>query len=313
MSWLSKFYQYKQLVQAGISVGMTASEADALGYTKWNGTTSELSADGVVISDALTVTNYSDLPSAATKSGKTYIVSSPTPAAYHSNGTSWYQIGGVEPMYTWANFPAANTVPLGTTFRIDPSSFGGTYKNSLGILMVSDGTNWKPKNGCQLLARGAGSAASPLATSTGTGSDVLFNIATNFSMPAGLLSYVGIGVRVRAVFQKTGADANTSTFRTKIGKNNTAGTTDIIYSIVTTAVALREAKTDQTARVTTLGANTVAVFTTDTLQANGQGTSLVNDKSTYLDTTAINYVVFTASGTAGATHALVSFEIELLS
>ena len=216
---------------------------------------------------------------------------------------------GANPIYTWAAKPAASSVDAGTEIRINTSSFGGTYKHSIGPTAVSDGTNWMPAGGMQLLARGAGSAASPLATCTGTGSDVLFNIATNFSLPADFFAYAGGGLLVRAVFQKTGADANASTFRAKIGKNNTAGTTDIIYSLVTSAVALREAKMAQIMRVNTLGANTVATFTTDTLQDNGQGTSLVNDKNTYLDTTTVNYVVFTASGTTGATHALVSFSI----
>src|SRR5690349_19765642 len=174
MSWLSKFYQYKQLIQAGLTVGMTPGEADNLGYVKWNGSTNELSSDGVVISGTLSVTNYSDLPSAASNNGKIYIVTAPTPAAYISNGTSWYQIGGVEPMYTWANFPAASSVPIGTTFRIDPSSFGGTYKSNLGILMVSDGTNWKPKGGSQLMASMSSTVASPAVTGTGTGAEAMF-------------------------------------------------------------------------------------------------------------------------------------------
>jgi len=216
---------------------------------------------------------------------------------------------GANPIYTWAAKPTASSIGAGAEIRINTSSFGGTYKHSIGPTAVSDGTYYMPSDGIQLLARASGSAASPIATCTGTGSDVLFNIATNFSLPADFFTYAGGGLMIRAVFQKTGADANSSTFRAKIGKNNTAGTTDIIAGITSTAVALREAKIDQTMRVTTLGANTVAVFTTDTLQGNSQGTSLVNDKNTYLDTTTVNYVVFTASGTTGATHGLTSFEI----
>lgn len=217
---------------------------------------------------------------------------------------------GANPIYTWAAKPAASSVDAGTEIRINTSSFGGTYKHSIGPTAVSDGTNWMPAGGMQLLARGAGSAASPLATCTGTGSDVLFNIATNFSLPANFFAYAGGGLMVRAVFQKTGADANASTFRAKIGKNNTAGTTDIICGVTTSAIATREAKIGQIMRVTTLTVGvTAAVFTTDTIQENGQDTAKVNDKSTYLFTDQVNYVVFTASGTTGATHALVSFEI----
>lgn len=216
---------------------------------------------------------------------------------------------GANPIYTWAAKPTAATVGAGAEIRINTSSFGGTYKHSIGPTAVSDGSHYMPAGGIQLLARGSGSAASPIATCTGTGADALFNIATNFSLPADFFTYVGGGLLVRAVFQKTGADANASTFRAKIGKNNTAGTTDIIAGITSTASAAREAKIGQIMRVTTLGANTVAAFTTDILQDNGQGTALINDRNTYLDTTTVNYVVFTVNGTAGATHALISFEI----
>ena len=216
---------------------------------------------------------------------------------------------GANPIYTWAAKPTAATVGAGAEIRINTSSFGGTYKHSIGPTAVSDGSHYMPAGGIQLLARGSGSAASPIATCTGTGADALFNIATNFSLPADFFTYVGGGLMVRAVFQKTGADANASTFRVKMGKNNTAGTTDIIAGITSTASAAREAKIGQIMRVTTLGANTVAAFTTDILQENGQGTSLINDRNTYLDTTTANYVVFTVNGTAGATHALISFEI----
>jgi len=216
---------------------------------------------------------------------------------------------GANPIYTWAAKPTAATVGAGAEIRINTSSFGGTFKHSIGPTAVSDGSHYMPAGGIQLLARGSGSVASPIATCTGTGADALFNITTNFSMPADFFTYVGGGLLVKAVFQKTGADANASTFRAKMGKNNTAGTTDIIAGITSTAVAGREAKIDQTMRVTTLGANTVATFTTDILQGNGQGTALINDRSTYLDTTTANYVVFTVNGTTGATHALISFEI----
>lgn len=293
---------------------LTAASADALGYTKWNATDSLLTANGVTVSDTFSVTNITDLPSAATNSGRTYIVTA-TPSAWYSDGAAWYQIGGNAPMLTWANFPAASAVAFGTTIRINPSSFGGTYKSSMGILMVSDTVNWKPYGGRQQMARGASTFASPLATVTGTGADALFNIATNFSMPAGLLSYVGIGVSVKAVMIKTGVDALVTTFRVKMGKNNTAGTTDIIYSGDTTAAAGQGVKIDQTSRVTVidLTASAIDTFTTDTLQPNSRGTNLVNDKNTYLDTSVVNYVVFTANGTlTAATHGLVSFEIELV-
>jgi len=292
--------------------GIALADVWTAGGVRWDGT-DLIDENAAVISGTLTVTNYSDLPTASTKNGKTYIVTAPTPAAYYSNGTSWYQIGGVEPMYTWANFPEANTVPLGTTFRIDPSSFGGTYKNPLGILMVSDGTNWRPKNGRQTMARMASTLASPASSCTTLGtSDILFDIATNFSMPARLLAYTGIGVSVKAVFAKTGADATASTFRVKMGKNNNASTSDIVFSGVTSAIALRDFKVDQEARVTATGAAATAQFTTDTLQGNGQGTSLVFDRNQYLDTTLVNYILFTADGTNTATHGLVSLSIELL-
>lgn len=293
---------------------LTAASADALGYTKWNATDSTLTSNGVTVSDTFSCTNITDLPSAAANSGRVYIVTA-TPSAWYSNGSAWYQIGGNVPMLTWANFPAANSLALGSQIRIDPASFGGTYKSTLGIVMVTDTVNWKPRNGCQLMASMSSTVASPAVTGTGTGAEAMFTtgLATNFSMPAGLLAYLGIGIRVQAYFMKTGTDALASTYRVKMGKNNTVGTSDIIYSGTTTAVQNREVKVLQEARVTALGANTVAKFTTDTNQPNSQGTSLANDKTTYLDTPSVNYVVFTFNGTVTAsTHALLSFSIELL-
>lgn len=319
MSWLTKYYQYKAIVQSGLSVGLTADEIDALGYVKWNSTDSSLTADGVTVSDTLSVTNITDLPTASTKSGKTYIVTA-TPSAWYSNGTSWYQIGGNEPMLTWANFPAASAVAFGTAIRINPSSFGGTYKNAMGILMVSDGTNWRPKNGRQTMAMASSEYASPFSSCTVVGAtDTLFDIATNFSMPAGLLNqYEGMGIYVKALFAKTGADTALSTFRVKMGKNNSTAA-DIIYSGSTGANALRQYKIDQECRITNLGAagggsptGSTAKFTTDTLQGNSQDIAKIFDRTQYLDTTLVNYIVFTADNANNATHGLVSFSIELL-
>lgn len=296
---------------------VTLAQLRQLNYVQWDAIQKQLLDGNLnVISGVPTVQNYSDLPSYATSNGWAYVVLLPTPVVYYSNGSGWYQIGGNTPMYLWSAFPSANTVAFGTTFKIDPASFGGTYKNMMGVDMVSDGTNWRPKDDCQLLARQASAVAAPGNVATGAGAtDVSFDIAQNFSMPAGLLSYVGIGIRVNAYFMKTGLNILASTFKVKIGKNNSAVNADEIYRDTSSAILGRECKAYQTARVTRLTSVSPAVaarLTSDTTIPNSQGTSLAFDQSSFLDTNATNYVLFTAAGAIGAGHALLTHTIELL-
>lgn len=217
---------------------------------------------------------------------------------------------GTNPTYTWAAKPAASSVSAGTIIRINTSSFGGTHKHSIGPIAESDGTRWMPAGGRQLLCRGSGSVATPLATASGT-SATAFNIAAQFSLPANFFEYVGSGLQVIGWFQKTGADANASSFTLRIGTLSTASI-DSIVGVTTAATANRETKLDSVMRVTTLGAANTAVFTSGSLQPNANNTNSLSDKSSgVFDTTALMYVVPAAACSASvtATHALVAYEV----
>ena len=214
---------------------------------------------------------------------------------------------GTNGIYTWAAKPAASSVPVGTHIMIDPSSFGGTHKYNVGPTAVSDGTNWKPAGGRQLIMRASGSNSVPIATGSGT-SATLFNIATNFSMPANFFTYAGGGLHIKAKFRKTDADANSSVFTVRWGEFN--GTGSEIVTTLTATGAGREAKIDTTARVTVTGASGVAEFNTDSIPSNSTATTLIIDRLGNFNTTAISYLVATVacSANAAATHSLVSFE-----
>jgi len=217
---------------------------------------------------------------------------------------------GTNPVYTWAAKPAANTVSAGTHIRINPSSFGGTHKTTIGPTAVSDGTRWLPAGGKQLLCRGSSSVASPLATASGA-TATAFNIAAHFSLPAGFFEYAGVGLEVIGLFQKTGADANASGFTIRCGTLASAGN-DSVVGVTTTAAANREALVKGIMRVNTLGAANTAVFTSGPLQPNASNANLLTDKSSNVfDTTAVMYVVPAAicSANAAATHTLIEYEI----
>jgi len=217
---------------------------------------------------------------------------------------------GANPTYTWAAKPAATSVAAGTVIRINNSSFGGTYKHTLGPLVESDGTNWRPFGGRQLLCRASSTVASPLATASGA-TVTAFNVAAHFSLPASFFEYAGGGLDVVGQFQKTGADANASTFSFRHGTVNGAGN-DSIVQFATSAAANREVELVGRMRVTTIGAASTATFTSGVLQPNATNSNLLSDKSggTYA-TTSVMYVVPAAfcTSNAAATHALVMYEV----
>lgn len=104
-----------------------------------------------------------------------------------------------------------------------------------------------------------------------------------------------------------------------MGKNNNAVTADIIGSGTTTAAAARQYHFDVEAKVTVVGPAgggvpdpTDGKFLTSTAQPNAANTSLIFDRTQYLDTDLVNYVVFTGDGTAAATGGLVAFSIDLI-
>lgn len=265
-------------ISLGPNLTMTGTVLDAAGGVD----AADLEAAGVVIFDGTNFKNYA--------------------------GTNI--ILGANPTYTWAAKPAASSVSAGTEIRINTSSFGGTHKHTVGPVAVSDATKWMPSGGRQLLCRGSGSVATPIGTASGT-SATAFDIASHFSLPAGFFEYAGGGLEVVAQFQKTGADANISSFSLRCGKLSTASI-DTIVAVSTTAAANRETILHGRMRVTTIGAANTAVFTSGSLQPNANNASSLSDKSSgSFDTDLVLYVVPAAmcASNGAATHALISMEV----
>lgn len=213
--------------------------------------------------------------------------------------------------YTWATKPAASSVARNVHIAIDPASFGGTYKHTVGPTCVSDGTKWMPAGGRQLLCSGSSKAATPLGTASGT-TATAFNIAAHFSLPANFFEYAGGGLEVRGKFRKTGADANPSVFTIRIGELNSANN-DAIASATTTATALINVKIEESMTVTALGGDNTASFTSGLLIPNsGVSTTGPTDKSSgTFNTNSLMYVIPTAhcALNAAATHELLEIKV----
>lgn len=224
-----------------------------------------------------------------------------------SNNTIYFSNGE----YTWATKPAASSVARNVHIAIDPASFGGTYKHTVGPTCVSDGTKWMPAGGRQLLCSGSSKAATPLGTASGTAATA-FNIAAHFSLPANFFEYVGGGLEVRGKFRKTGADANPSVFTIRIGELNSANN-DAIASATTTATALINVKIEESMTVTALGGDNTASFTSGLLIPNsGVSATGPTDKSSgTFNTNSLMYVIPTAhcALNAAATHELLEIKV----
>lgn len=213
--------------------------------------------------------------------------------------------------YTWATKPAASTLPRNVHIAINPSSFGGTHKHTVGPTCVSDATRLMPAGGIQLLCRGSGSVAAPLGTASGT-TATAFNIPAHFSLPATFFEYAGGGLLVKGKFQKTGASAAASVFSIRIGELAT-GNNDAIASLTTNATAGIQARIEEHMRIVDLGGDNVATFVSGLQVPNlGNATTGPTDKdSGTFNTNSVMYVVPTAhcATDAAATHALIEYEV----
>lgn len=98
---------------------------------------------------------------------------------------------------TWANRPAASSVPVGT---ILPVMLTG---NTEPRFFVSDGTVWRPQGAWQVLYHRSGSAAAPLATLTGDGTIKYWVLPQDCLLPGGML-YAGIRIEAQFWMRKSG-------------------------------------------------------------------------------------------------------------
>ena len=165
MSWLSKYYQYKALIQNSLDTGVTTDELDALGYTKWDSVNNELLANGVVVSGTYTVDDYTDIPTASTNTDLNVVVRNMgVNTAYynsiplHSDGTAWSILGGeclfasyatqinfISPAATFTS-ATATSINGGTDIRLTSAGAHGlTSAVAVGKkIYVSAGINWTP-------------------------------------------------------------------------------------------------------------------------------------------------------------------------
>ena len=225
------------------------------------------------------------------------------------NPNKIYQLGS-QP-YPW-------DVPVGTRIFIDPDCLTGYGATLRPIEFITDGEVWLPY-GEQVLYSKYGSYAIPVASDIqpATPTERLFFGADSWHRIPYQLMYLGLGVRTRFVGFKTGADANSTTFRSRLGQTSTGASGDTIVSAGTSAAAMHHISYDATARINVLGALTVAQFTTtgvNKLYTSGTPTTDgAGDRKTGFSTTKDNFVTISTSGAVtGAVANLLNFSISLV-
>lgn len=221
-------------------------------------------------------------------------------------------------LWTLGAQPYPWDVPVGTRIFIDPACLTGYGATLRPIELITDGEVWLPY-GEQILYSAYGSYAAPVASDTqpATPAERLFFGANSWHRIPYLLMYLGLGVRTRFVGFKSGADANGTTFRSRLGQTSSGASGEIIVSAGTSGTALHEMSYDATARINVLGALTVAQFTTSgvsrlhtsaTPAADGAA-----DRKTGFSTTQDNFITISTSGAVtGAVANLLNFSISLV-
>jgi hypothetical protein len=157
-----------------------------------------------------------------------------------------------------------------------------------GVYLVSDGTNWRPRDGRQLLFQRFGDITAPLDSKTGAAALALATPQT-LLIPAGLLAPHS-RLDLRAEVRRTTATA-TATLNARLG---TAGTTadQAIYSASFAATAGLTAQINQSAR---FGAVATRYTTMVQTNQNAQAATL-NERATNVNTAADMRVTFDVSG-----------------
>ena len=219
-----------------------------------------------------------------------------------------YQLG--EQPYPW-------DVPVGTRIFIDPACLTGYGATLRPIELISDGEVWLPY-GEQILYSAYGSYAYPVGSDTqpATPAERVFFGANSWHRIPYLLMYLGLGIRTRFEGFKTGADANITYFRSRLGQTSSEASGDTIIGPGTSAVALSHIICDATARINVLGGLTTAQFTTPGVSklyaSNTLSADSAADRNTGFSTTHDNFVTISTSGAVtGAVANLLNFSISL--
>lgn len=126
------------------------------------------------------------------------------------------------PATTWANRPAASSVPAGTLLPV--TGFGAT-----SVMFESDGTAyWYPQGGYQVLYHLQGRVSVPVATLIGDGTPKAFVLPRNLELPAGML-FDGVCIEVGAMFL-TGTKTSHAGQIVCVLNESSSGTSNAIWS-----------------------------------------------------------------------------------
>lgn len=224
--------------------------------------------------------------------------------------------GGPPTSVDWDNTPLVTDVPVNTIMHINGTSLIGTGRNLAGIMIQSDGTNWRPFGGCQKIASSYASEASPITTLSNTtnATNQKYDVGTDVGINIGML-YESAGIEVKCLFQKQTASVNAITFGARMGRDTTTANTGIIVqgAIGITSAANRTARLESCARVITTGAyndTPASNFTINYAIPNSPGSDAVADRSGNISTDALNYVIFYDNADVGTdVRALISYEV----
>ena len=209
------------------------------------------------------------------------------------------------PEYTWGvDTPLPSALLPGSVIGVSAASFGGTYKTTLPIYLISDGTSYKPAFE-QLLFHAPGSAAAPISTGSisvnvVSGTTSTFDLgATPPSIPADFLLSVNFVTAYFHIIRGATSTGATPVYSVKLSTTNaiTGGTAGAITNATeTTATAGRKALMLSTAAISADG---YLVKSTINMPAGvGPSTSTADAA---LSTSVLNYLVagVTSGGTAG--------------
>jgi hypothetical protein len=226
----------------------------------------------------------------------------------HNSTTGGLEVNGsaiVAPVFDWGvTFPLPSALVAGSVVGVSPASFGGTYKTTVPIYLISDGTSYKPAFK-QLLFHAPGSAAAPISTGSisvnvVSGTTSTFSLgAVSPSIPADFLLSVNFVTAYMHIIRGATSTGATPAYAVKLSTTDaiSGGTAPtIINATETTATAGRKALMLGTAMISADG---YLVKSTINMPA-GIGASTATADAT-LSTSTLNYLVagVASGGTAG--------------
>lgn len=210
---------------------------------------------------------------------------------------------------TWANRPAANTVPAGTILPI-------TGFDSL-VYCVADPTNnqWKPLGGNQALYHRSGSvAANGIAREQGTGTARSIVLPSGLGLIPGGMLFVGSRVEARARMNKESTE--TGQVHVVLAASATPNAVTNQFGHSGAANAANPAALNVAAAADIVDANTFVRFTASTPGpwSSGSGAAAYSDLTFTSITTTDSYVglVMSSTFTSAAFISVLSFDVSWL-